>query len=96
MTNKQLEVEIAGKAQDIDLLKAQKKALEEQLASLRAENDTLSNRVLNQHGKIEQLNRTIKDLQVLSPDTQFQKARSIMNGKGWWWFKWGKLKGVLK
>lgn len=96
LTISTLNTEIANKSQDIEFLKAQKKGVEDQVAMLRVENNTLGDKVLSQHDKIEQLNRTIHDLQILSPDTQFQKARAIMSGKGFWFQKYWRLAELLK
>lgn len=41
------------------------------------------------------LKEVIKELQIIKPDPLLEKVRAIMNGSGWWWTKWAKLKALI-
>jgi hypothetical protein len=89
LSTSQLNIEIANKTSDIETLK-------QQVATLNAKNSTLDLQVRDKELLIGELKSQIQGQIIVKPDTIGNQARAIMNGSGFWWTKWFKLKNLLK
>lgn len=72
----------------ITKLDTQEKLIEQQKSSI----STLEKQIINNEADIEKLKQQLATPQ---PDNTLAKLKEIMNGSGWWWTKWAKVKALV-